>query len=130
MTPSASLSGRLLMRRLAVPLILVLAASAAAGASTASRGATPAPAASTVTATTLLVSGRGYGHGVGMNQYGARGRALYGQTARQFLPHYYAGTTLGYVDKATPIRVQVLTDFHASSSKPLPMPAPASTNTS
>ena len=95
MTPSASLSGRLLMRRLAVPLILVLAASAAAGASTASRGATPAPAASTVTATTLLVSGRGYGHGVGMSQYGAYGYAQNGVAYDEILAHYYPGTTLG-----------------------------------
>jgi len=94
-TPSASLSGRLLMRRLAVPLILVLAASAAAGASTASRGATPAPAASTVTATTLLVSGRGYGHGVGMSQYGAYGYAQNGVAYDEILAHYYPGTTLG-----------------------------------
>ncbi len=95
MTPSASLSCRLLMRRLAVPLILVLAASAAAGASTASRGATPAPAASTVTATTLLVSGRGYGHGVGMSQYGAYGYAQNGVAYDEILAHYYPGTTLG-----------------------------------
>ena len=39
--------------------------------------------------------GRGYGHGVGMSQYGARGRALAGQTAATILAHYYRGTTLG-----------------------------------
>ncbi len=80
----------------------------------------PAAAASAVAVpASVTFAGRGYGHGVGMNQYGARGRALDGQTARQFLPHYYAGTTLGYIDKTTPIRVQVLTDFHASSTTPL-----------
>jgi len=78
------------------------------------RAATPVAVPATVT-----FAGRGYGHGVGMNQYGARGRALAGQTARQFLAHYYAGTMLGYIDKATPIRVQVLTDFAASATKPL-----------
>jgi SpoIID/LytB domain protein len=101
----------------ALPGVL-LAALVAAGAVTAAAPG-PVDAASVAVPATVTFSGRGYGHGVGMNQYGARGRALYGQTARQFLPHYYAGTTLGYVDKATPIRVQVLTDFHASSSKPL-----------
>ena len=45
--------------------------------------------------TPITFFGRGWGHGVGMSQYGARGRALAGQTATEILAHYYAGTTLG-----------------------------------
>ena len=38
-------------------------------------------------------SGRGYGHGVGLCQYGAKGMADKGYTARQILDFYYPGTT-------------------------------------
>ena len=40
-------------------------------------------------------SGRGYGHGVGMCQWGAKGMAEQGYTARQILEFYYPGTTPG-----------------------------------
>jgi stage II sporulation protein D len=40
-------------------------------------------------------SGRGYGHGVGMCQWGAKGMAEKGYTARQILAFYYPGTTFG-----------------------------------
>jgi stage II sporulation protein D len=40
-------------------------------------------------------SGRGYGHGVGMCQWGAKGMAEQGYTARQILEYYYPGTVLG-----------------------------------
>ncbi len=63
--------------------------------------------------------GRGYGHGVGMSQYGARGRALAGQTADEILAHYYRGTTLGTIPTTTKIRVRVLKDFRATSTVPL-----------
>lgn len=63
--------------------------------------------------------GRGYGHGVGLSQYGARGRALAGQSAETILAHYYAGTTLGSVDPSTSVRVLVLSAFAPSSSGPL-----------
>jgi SpoIID/LytB domain protein len=62
--------------------------------------------------------GRGWGHGVGLSQYGARGRALAGQTSAQILAHYYAGTTLGTKDPAAQIRVLVLTGFAATSANP------------
>ncbi len=62
--------------------------------------------------------GRGWGHGVGMSQHGARGRALAGQSAAEILAHYYAGTTLGSIDPATPIRVLVLTGFAATAGNP------------
>ncbi len=45
-------------------------------------------------------SGRGYGHGVGMCQWGAKGMAEQGHTARQILEFYYPSTTLGTLDRA------------------------------
>jgi stage II sporulation protein D len=62
--------------------------------------------------------GRGWGHGVGMSQYGARGRAIAGQTATEILAHYYIGATLGTTDPASQIRVLVLTGFAATSESP------------
>ena len=62
--------------------------------------------------------GRGYGHGVGLSQYGARGRAAAGQDYAAILAHYFKGTTLGAVANST-IRVLVLNDFAASSTRPL-----------
>jgi stage II sporulation protein D len=40
-------------------------------------------------------AGRGYGHGVGLCQWGAKGMAEQGYTARQILAFYYPGTTPG-----------------------------------
>jgi len=54
-----------------------------------------------------------------MSQYGARGRALDGQTAAAILAQYYRGTEPGTVDPATRIRVRVLSTFAASATKPL-----------
>jgi stage II sporulation protein D len=44
-------------------------------------------------------SGRGYGHGVGMCQWGAKGMAEQGHTARQILEFFYPGTALGTLDR-------------------------------
>jgi stage II sporulation protein D len=44
-------------------------------------------------------SGRGYGHGVGMCQWGAKGMAEQGHTARQILEFYYPGTIFGTLDR-------------------------------
>jgi stage II sporulation protein D len=44
-------------------------------------------------------SGRGYGHGVGMCQWGAKGMAEQGHTARQILEFYYPGTVLSTLDR-------------------------------
>jgi stage II sporulation protein D len=44
-------------------------------------------------------SGRGYGHGVGMCQWGAKGMAEQGRTARQILEFYYPGTVLSRLDR-------------------------------
>ncbi len=63
--------------------------------------------------------GRGYGHGVGMSQYGAKGRALAGQTTEQILAHYYQGATAGTIALDTSVRVRVLKAFTATASLPL-----------
>jgi stage II sporulation protein D len=43
-------------------------------------------------------AGRGYGHGVGMCQWGAKGMAERGHTARQILEFYYPGTSFGMLN--------------------------------
>jgi stage II sporulation protein D len=43
----------------------------------------------------ITVSGLGSGHGVGLQQTGAQGLALRGQTYRQILDHYYRDTQVG-----------------------------------
>jgi SpoIID/LytB domain protein len=80
---------------------------------------TPMPAGVVTLGSTVTFHGRGYGHGVGLSQYGARGRALAGQTAEQILAHYYQGATSGSIPLDTPIRVRVLKAFTASGSTPL-----------
>ncbi len=79
----------------------------------------PWPDEPTVLGATVKFYGRGYGHGVGMSQYGARGRALDGQSAPDILAHYYRGATLGPLDPAPAIRVLVLSRFKVSKAKPL-----------
>lgn len=44
-------------------------------------------------------SGRGYGHGVGMCQWGAKGMAEQGYTAKQILEFFYPGTALSSLDR-------------------------------
>jgi SpoIID/LytB domain protein len=85
---------------------------------------TPWPSPSWPTTITTLGSsvklyGLGYGHGVGMNQYGARGRALAGQTAEQILAAYYKGATLSTTSPTRLVRVRVLSRFAAPSTAPL-----------
>jgi SpoIID/LytB domain protein len=84
---------------------------------------TPTPTASptgpTVLGPTVTFYGRGYGHGVGMSQYGAKGRALAGQSAPAILAHYYRGTTLGSVAIGTRIRVRILYGWRATPTNPL-----------
>jgi stage II sporulation protein D len=77
---------------------------------------TPGPI---VLGTTVTFYGRGYGHGVGMSQYGARGRALAGQSSTTILAHYYRGATLGTVPTTTRIRVRILAGWTASPGVPL-----------
>ncbi len=92
-----------------VASLLLLPAGAAAGDRTVIVVGTPPE-------TTFF--GRGWGHGVGMSQYGARGRALAGQTHADILAHYYIGTTFGAIDPGAAIRVLILTDFTATAAKP------------
>lgn len=77
------------------------------------------PAGTTPVGATVTIHGRGYGHGVGMNQHGARGRALDGATSTEILAQYYQGATLGSIPLDTPIRVRVLRDFKATATRPL-----------
>jgi stage II sporulation protein D (peptidoglycan lytic transglycosylase) len=49
-------------------------------------------------------AGRGYGHGVGMCQWGAKGMAERGHTARQILEFYYPGTTFGFLNGTASVR--------------------------
>jgi stage II sporulation protein D len=49
-------------------------------------------------------SGRGYGHGVGMCQWGAKGMAEQGYTARKILEFFYPGTTFGSLSSSTAAR--------------------------
>jgi stage II sporulation protein D len=44
-------------------------------------------------------SGRGYGHGAGLCQWGAKGMAEQGYTAKQILEFYYPGTTPGTLER-------------------------------
>src|SRR4051812_16318196 len=102
------------------PLAEAPSPSASASSPAPSPTATPAPPALTGgLPATFAITGRGYGHGVGLSQYGARGRALAGQTAAQILAHYFKGTTLGTVPTTTMVRVLVLSSFKAPSSTPL-----------
>jgi stage II sporulation protein D len=63
--------------------------------------------------------GKGYGHGVGMSQYGARGRALAGQTAEQILAAYFKGAVIDTISPDRQVRVLVLAGYPATSSAPL-----------
>ncbi len=78
----------------------------------------PSPSPTPTPPPSVTFYGHGYGHGVGMSQYGAKGRALAGQTAPQILAHYYAGTTLGTLSTATSIRVLVLSGLRPTAASP------------
>jgi stage II sporulation protein D len=56
------------------------------------------------TATGYRITGRGHGHGAGMCQWGARGQAAAGRTARQILEHYYPGATIARAANLAPAR--------------------------
>lgn len=90
-----------------------------AGAAEPTLATASVPAGSTPVGATVTIYGRGYGHGVGMNQHGARGRALDGATSTEILAQYYQGATLGSIPLDTPIRVRVLRDFKATATRPL-----------
>ncbi len=79
----------------------------------------PTPPAVTPIRASTTFHGRGWGHGVGMSQYGARGRAIAGQTTAAILAHYYRGTTIGTLAAGKTIRVLVLRGFAATAGTPL-----------
>jgi SpoIID/LytB domain protein len=54
-----------------------------------------------------------------MSQYGARGRALAGQTSTAILAQYYRGATLGSVSPTSRIRVRILFGWRATPTVPL-----------
>lgn len=101
-----------LTRRLALVTSLVLALTVVAAPAFAADGPTTLPS-------NVTFHGRGYGHGVGLNQYGARGRALAGFRWQTILARYYKDTTLGSIPLDTPIRVRVLVDLYPTTSAPL-----------
>ena len=75
---------------------------------------TPAPTAAPTppaAATAIRFYGRGTDHGIGLSQYGARGRALTGQTAEEIVAAYYRGTTIGRTDPAQTVRVLLVSGF-------------------
>ncbi len=81
--------------------------------------ADPWPTTVTTLGARVQFYGRGYGHGVGLNQYGARGRALAGQTADQILAAYFVGTRLSTTDPRRNVRVLLMAGYRSVSSAPL-----------
>jgi SpoIID/LytB domain protein len=100
---------------LVLPLLAALVASMVGPVAAMADGGTNLTPIDPSSATTFF--GRGWGHGVGMSQYGARGRALAGQTTAEILAHYYAGATFGSADPAGQIRVLVLTGYAATAAR-------------
>ncbi|MGH2367735.1 MAG: SpoIID/LytB domain-containing protein, partial [Chloroflexota bacterium] len=76
-----------LLLLVAAPFSLPLAASAAPP-----RAGIPNVYLFTEPSQALVFDGQGWGHGVGLCQWGARGRALAGQTSEQIIAAYYRGT--------------------------------------
>jgi SpoIID/LytB domain protein len=82
----------------------------------------PTPAwskAVTTVGASIRFYGRGNGHGVGMSQWGARGRALAGQTASDILAAYFRSSTLGVVNPVHAVRVLILSGFSGAAATPL-----------
>lgn len=77
--------------------------------------AVPAANAATVP-DSFSISGSGWGHGVGMSQYGARGMAQEGYSAKQILEHYYnpAKVVTSNAYAASDIKVQLLKTGYTS----------------
>jgi stage II sporulation protein D len=73
----------------------------------------------TTVGTSIQFFGRGNGHGVGMSQWGARGRALAGQSAGDILRAYFQSSTVGATSPARAVRVLVLSGFSAAATSPL-----------
>ena len=72
-----------------------------------------------ITPGSVTFYGRGYGHGLGLSQYGARGRALAGQSAASIVAHYYQGTTPALVSASAPVRILVLAPSNPTAAHPI-----------
>lgn len=103
---------RAMLRGAAGALALGLAASCALGGATSAQGLDVAPTDSI----TVVMLGNGHGHG--MSQYGARGAAMAGLTAKQIVAFYYRGTKLVTVDPPRRIRVELSTAGSALTVAP------------
>ena len=116
-------SGRALGPALACSFVLMVAF--AIGPVPTALAATPPPPTAggtqriQIVPTTVTFYGRGYGHGVGLSQYGARGRALAGQSAATILAHYYVGTAPAMVSASAPVRILVLAPIKPTAAKPV-----------
>lgn len=85
---------------------------------------TPQPTAAwsktvTTVGATVQFFGRGNGHGVGMSQWGARGRALAGQTSGQILSAYFQSSKVRATSPTLAVRVLVLSGFSGVTTSPL-----------
>jgi SpoIID/LytB domain protein len=59
---------------------------------------------------TLTIAGHGYGHGHGLSQYGARGAAKKGLSAKQIVTFYYQHTKAGHVGGSVKVLITADTD--------------------
>ncbi len=73
----------------------------------------------TVVGNTVRFWGRGWGHGVGLSQWGARGRALAGQTMADIIAAYFSGAVPAATNPAREVRVLVLNGFTTTRAAPL-----------
>ncbi|MGH9194698.1 MAG: hypothetical protein ACRD1T_03040, partial [Acidimicrobiia bacterium] len=70
-----------------------------------------APPPDAVAEKTFTFSGSGWGHSLGMSQWGARGLAEVGTSAKDILNNYYAGTNVASRAMPSEVRVGVLWNF-------------------
>ena len=73
----------------------------------------------TVVGDTIRFWGKGWGHGVGMSQWGAKGRALAGQTMTDIIAAYFNGAVPAVTNPAREVRVLILNGFTTTRAAPL-----------
>jgi SpoIID/LytB domain protein len=98
-------------------LALLLAARPASATSCPSPGGEPIGFPNASSDGDFVFRGRGFGHGVGLSQWGARGAAELGCTARDILTTYFAGTRLGSADTSGVIRVGIVPNAGSTASR-------------